>query len=181
MEELNAMEAEAIKYYNSTNDEFGYNIEPGGNNYERSEETKRKIGLANKNRKSKKEIERLVLMNKSRTGLKLSEETKKKMSEAAKGRKRNPESEAKRRASFMEGYASGRSKSRKGIPNYLLRDQTVYEFKHADGRIFKGSSMDFQLLFESSAAAIKYIVTKKESTTKGWFVVPPSDHKATSP
>ena len=37
-----------MKKYNSTNDKFGYNIKKGGQNKSHSEETKRKIGEANK-------------------------------------------------------------------------------------------------------------------------------------
>lgn len=47
LEEANQKEQELIKEYNSCNDEFGYNIISGGRNFTHSEETKRKIGLAN--------------------------------------------------------------------------------------------------------------------------------------
>lgn len=47
LEEANQKEQELIKEYNSRNDEFGYNITSGGRNFTHSEETKRKIGLAN--------------------------------------------------------------------------------------------------------------------------------------
>lgn len=37
-----------IAQYQSTNDNFGYNIKAGGQNKRHSEETKKKIGEANK-------------------------------------------------------------------------------------------------------------------------------------
>ena len=42
------MEEELIQKYQTRNDDFGYNIKKGGNNHTHSEETKRKIGEANK-------------------------------------------------------------------------------------------------------------------------------------
>ena len=42
------MEEELIQKYQTRNDDFGYNIKKGGNNHAHSEETKRKIGEANK-------------------------------------------------------------------------------------------------------------------------------------
>ena len=44
----NLLEETLIKQYNSTNESFGYNIKAGGNNKHQSEETKKKIGEANK-------------------------------------------------------------------------------------------------------------------------------------
>lgn len=46
-DEANKKEKELIKQYNSTDDNYGYNITDGGNNFNHSEETKNKIGLAN--------------------------------------------------------------------------------------------------------------------------------------
>lgn len=68
-DDLNIQEIKYIKEYNSTNQEFGYNLESGGSlNKTHSEETKRKISEARK-------------------GKIHSEETKDKMSEARKGKK----------------------------------------------------------------------------------------------
>ena len=47
-EEANILEEKLIKQYNTQNDTFGYNIKAGGANRHHSEETKRKIGNANK-------------------------------------------------------------------------------------------------------------------------------------
>ncbi len=46
-EEANRIEQRLIKQYKSQNDQYGYNITSGGNNYQHSEETKQKIGKAN--------------------------------------------------------------------------------------------------------------------------------------
>ena len=44
----NKIEEMLIKQYRSTEDDYGYNIKHGGSNHNHSEETKRKIGEANK-------------------------------------------------------------------------------------------------------------------------------------
>lgn len=46
--EANELEIELIKQYQTQNDKYGYNITSGGHNYSHSEETKKKIGQANK-------------------------------------------------------------------------------------------------------------------------------------
>lgn len=48
MEQADFLEMQLIEKYNSINDKFGYNIKKGGQNKSHSEETKRKIGEANK-------------------------------------------------------------------------------------------------------------------------------------
>ena len=48
LDKANDIEQQLISLYNSTNDEFGYNINSGGKNFSHSEETKRKISEANK-------------------------------------------------------------------------------------------------------------------------------------
>lgn len=70
-EDLDNQEIEFIKQYNSTNREYGYNLESGGhNNKHLSEETKEKIRVAHK-------------------GTKHSEETKRNISESLKNNKKN--------------------------------------------------------------------------------------------
>lgn len=49
---INFAEEFFIRYFNSTQREFGYNIKLGGDNYTQSEETKRKIGEAQKGEKN---------------------------------------------------------------------------------------------------------------------------------
>ena len=69
-QEMDDAEIYWIKYYNSKNDNFGYNITEGGSKalgFKHSEETKLKLSLINK-------------------GKTASEETRKKLSEAGKGR-----------------------------------------------------------------------------------------------
>ena len=48
LEEANILEEQLIKQYDSTNPKYGYNINYGGFNHLHSEETKHKIGEANK-------------------------------------------------------------------------------------------------------------------------------------
>lgn len=47
LEEANQLEKQLIKQYNSTDDNYGYNITTGGKNFHHSEETKRKISESN--------------------------------------------------------------------------------------------------------------------------------------
>lgn len=72
-ENAETKEIELIKKYNTTDSRYGYNIENGGNTIgKHSEETKRKIGVANKGNVSKFK------------GIPRSEETKKKISDKNK-------------------------------------------------------------------------------------------------
>ena len=73
-EDAEHKEIELIKKYNTTDSRYGYNIENGGSTIgKHSEETKRKIGIANKGK-----------THPERVGVPLSEEAKKKISEKNK-------------------------------------------------------------------------------------------------
>lgn len=94
-EEANILEEKLIKQYNTQNDNFGYNIKAGGANRHHSEETKRKIGNANKvSLKGKKWTEhQRKIISKMFTGegnpfygKHHSEETRKKISKNRKGK-----------------------------------------------------------------------------------------------
>lgn len=96
-EEAEEKEIELIAFYKSDVRQYGYNIQHGGSSRgKHSEETKRKIGEANKGRKpwsygnhhSEETKKKLSIIN---TGTKASEETKKKLSEAHKGKKLSKE------------------------------------------------------------------------------------------
>lgn len=50
IEELNDKEEYWIKFYNSTNEKYGYNLDSGGNNNKKSERTKKLIGQSTKDR-----------------------------------------------------------------------------------------------------------------------------------
>ena len=94
-QEADKIEQELIDKYNSTNENFGYNIQSGGvDHHKHSEETKRKIGEANKiSQKGKKwtEHQHQVMSQKFSGkgnpfyGKHHSEESKKLMSEHRKG------------------------------------------------------------------------------------------------
>lgn len=56
LEDLNNKETYWIEHYNSTNSDFGYNLNSGGGNNLHSEETKKKIGNATKERWQNEEI-----------------------------------------------------------------------------------------------------------------------------
>lgn len=95
-EMLDDVETKYIDFYDSRNINKGYNIEPGGNkNKHLADETKRKIGDANRGRSHSEEAKRK--MSESRTGENNgmygkhhSEESKKKMSNAKKGKPGKP-------------------------------------------------------------------------------------------
>lgn len=85
---------------------YGYNIMKGGNQYEMSDETKKKISESRKGMKfSDKHIENL---KKSHIGNKLSEETKKKISEINKGKIHSEDTRLKLRYSNPNRKEVGR-------------------------------------------------------------------------
>lgn len=96
LEEAEKLERYLIALMNSTDPRNGYNILPGGNvgGNAPSEETKRKIGNANRGKHCSMEHRKKISEAKKglpspRRGAKLSEETKQKMSMARKGRPTN--------------------------------------------------------------------------------------------
>jgi group I intron endonuclease len=83
--ELDTLETYYINLHNTTDDFNGYNHESGGHiNKTLSEDTKIKIGQANKGRRHTSETK--MKMSKSRMGHEVSEDTRKKISEAEKGK-----------------------------------------------------------------------------------------------
>ena len=91
-----------ISRYESSIDDWGYNIKEGGSNGMHSKETRNKISEANKRRKYSEETRKKIgegnkgkimslearkKMSKARKGKKKSEEHKRKISQALKGRK----------------------------------------------------------------------------------------------
>lgn len=55
LDDMNQLEIDYIKKYNSTNKKNGYNIEKGGDNYFVSDETRKKMSETGKGRKQSKE------------------------------------------------------------------------------------------------------------------------------
>lgn len=94
-EEANALEMQLIQQYQAQNDEYGYNINYGGADHKHTEETKRKIGEANKialkGRHWSEEQKQLISEmfsgeNNPFFGKHHTEESKRKISEARKGK-----------------------------------------------------------------------------------------------
>jgi group I intron endonuclease len=92
IDELNKKEIENINKYNSLVPD-GYNAGKGGDNYERTIETREKISNIHKGRVITDEWKRK--MSESQKGKKHTEESKKKMSESQKGRKQSEETKQK--------------------------------------------------------------------------------------
>jgi group I intron endonuclease len=97
LEELNSKEIELISL-NNTLCPNGYNVMKGGDNYERTEEHKRKIGDAHRGKK--KSLEHIEKMSLTRKGVKrgpFTEEHKRKIGDALRGKKKpqSPEHTAK--------------------------------------------------------------------------------------
>lgn len=111
MDELNYKEIMWIKIYNSNVRGTGFNIEPGGKNGKKSEETRKKLSEAAKKRytseeehkksseaakkryTSEEERKKTSECQKGKKRKPHSDETKKKMSESRKGKKRKPASD----------------------------------------------------------------------------------------
>ncbi len=111
IEECNVMEEYYISYFDTTKKQKGYNIKFGGENYRLSEETKIKIGNANKGKKHTEEAKKKMSKSRSgenhfrfgkslteehkeklrekKIGTRFSEDVKKKMSESKRG-EQNP-------------------------------------------------------------------------------------------
>lgn len=82
-EDAELKEREFITFFDSTNKKKGYNIENGGNsNGKHSEETKRKIGDANRGKRHTEETKKIL--SEKHKGYKMSEENKKKIAERFK-------------------------------------------------------------------------------------------------
>lgn len=92
-EEIDTHERDHIQLFSTTNHDFGYNLDSGGNkNKTHSEETKKKISLAHIGMRPSAET--LAIVSIARRGVKRkphSEETKLKMSLASKGKQKSIE------------------------------------------------------------------------------------------
>ena len=99
-EEVNNMEIALISLFKSTNrEEFGYNLQTGGNTAgKHSEESKNKMSEARKGKRHSEEHKKKI--SESLKGKHPSEETKKKISEALKGKPRSEESKKKQSESI---------------------------------------------------------------------------------
>lgn len=95
-EDLDNQEIKFIEEFKSTNKNFGYNLESGGNlNKYLSEETKRKISEANKGRILSEEAKQKI--GKAHKNKIVSEETKRKIGESNKGKIVSEETKEKMR------------------------------------------------------------------------------------
>lgn len=151
-EEAEQKEIELIAFYQSDNRNFGYNIEHGGNSVGKlSDETKKKIALANKNRspETREKLRNAVLgkkfsievrqkMSQSRIGREFSEDSRKKISDALTGIKRSDEtkqkiSDSKSGKKLTEEHKQKISESNKGR---IVSEETRKKISEANtGRI----------------------------------------------
>lgn len=132
-EEMDSLERELIIKYNTTNSNFGYNIEDGGNkNKHLSEETKKKLSDLNKGE------------NNPNYGKPRSEETKRKISETKKGVKRPP---------FSEEWKKHLSESKKGKPGTPLSEETKDKISKTKSQSVM--CIETQEIFDSAREASK--------------------------
>jgi len=97
LDKLNGLEKYWIKMYNSTNNEFGYNMTEGGNggnvvNKERLQQTAKKIAYNRMENGYTHSKETRKKISESHKGILHTEESKRKMSESRKGKKAHPNS-----------------------------------------------------------------------------------------
>jgi group I intron endonuclease len=100
-DEAEQKEIELITLYKSNDPKYGYNIDGGGSSVgRRSEETKRKLSIANKGKPSWKkgrptDEETKIKISKANSGKKRTEEAKQKISKANKGKRLSEETKIK--------------------------------------------------------------------------------------
>jgi group I intron endonuclease len=114
----------------------------------------------------------------STLGVKHSEETKKLMSEAKKGKyvgNKNPNFGKQ----HTEAAKQKMSEARKGDKNPMYGrtgdknpryDQTVYCFKHKDGRVFQGTAYQLQTREGLDQSNLSKVIHSKLNHTKGWLL-----------
>lgn len=95
-EQAEEKEIKLIAYYKSNKKEYGYNIENGGHVNCVSEETKKKLSIANKGKIISKETRQKMSENNAKIwlGKKINDEIRKKMSESHKGKQGNNKGKA---------------------------------------------------------------------------------------
>ena len=99
-EEASEMEISLIRKWNLQDDQYGYNIKDGGQGGPIAEETKIKIGNANRGRKATEKTREIL--SKAHMGRKHTEEERMKISKANKGKKK-PDSWVQKRIGLKAG------------------------------------------------------------------------------
>lgn len=143
---LDSRERSWIAYYDSTNEEKGYNNEDGGSLYKHhSKSTLEKLSVAAKGHKRnrgrhwkcsdefKEKCRKRMIGNKNTLGYKPSEETLKRRSESMKGRVVSPETRAKISASNKgKGGACFSEELRKKLSEKLKQTPVRSTFTHSE-------------------------------------------------
>lgn len=124
LEEANHFEELLIRELDTMNPLNGYNLKSGGENNKLSDETKRKIGNANKGRIISEED--IIKMSESRKGRVLPEEVRRKISESNKGKKLSDETKRKIGQSSL-GRNIGRKHTEEEIKKMRKRGKTKKE------------------------------------------------------
>jgi len=137
-QELDDLEIDFIRFYNSNNQIFGYNMTAGGEGGIPNDETRKKLSEAAKNRKPISEETRQKMKNKkhsqetiekrieSRKWYKHSEETKQKL----KGRKHSEESKEKMKGKIVSQET--REKLSKANKGKIVSEQTKQKLREAN-------------------------------------------------
>jgi len=151
MEELNDKEIYYISILNTISPN-GYNIDNGGGNKSRSDETRAKISLAHKNRWDK--------------GERISEETRKKLSESHKGYVPSEETKKKLRE-FFKGKKPSEN-TRRGSIEY---NQKTYTLLNPNGELVTFTNMkNFCKENNLSNSKLCLVASGKRRSHRGWTI-----------
>jgi group I intron endonuclease len=148
---------------NTHNSKYGYNLrKTTPNGYSKhSEETKKKIGIANKGKEHSKEFKEAV--SKRMLGTNMPEEVKRKISEKMKGRITSPEARLKLKVPKSKKRTQYQiEKAREGLKKYYLtnpKGKKVYD--RLNNKYYNSMSECLELL------KINYSVFKRNMSNKG--------------
>lgn len=151
-EEVCNKEQELIKFYNSTDRNFGYNSTSGGETFTMNEETKEKISQAMKG-------------NKNGLGKPCSEEKKKKISEAQKGRKFSEEHKKKLSEAAQRRHVPCSEEKKKKLSKNYPNKKPVY-CEELD-QVFE-SIQECSRQLDVPATSICKVCKDKGKTAKGY-------------
>jgi group I intron endonuclease len=178
IEELNDSEESCINFYQSVNKIYGYNVKFGGNNYTLSQETKDKIGKANKGKSTWTKGRKLSEEHRKNIGLGNSnpteetrqkhrnanlgkhhpQKTKQKLREANLGKKQSEETIKKRSESLKKQTPEMKEKRRRS----LTGKKRTNEVRQAISTRMRGVKKSEEHKQHMREANIKYFISSED-------------------